>query len=119
MLQICSDWLASTQENEASGSSSANEPKLDRGGADLPPNTEGNLDFSRPLCVSSWAEKSFLVALNRAEKISNHIRAMDGVPLIEFLIAFFSGLPLAALSLNLLNCFIVSQVLLRCQMQWK
>ncbi|XP_062091271.1 serine/threonine-protein kinase ATG1a [Humulus lupulus] len=78
VLQICSSWLASS-ENEASGSSIANEPKLDQEDAALPSNTEGNLDFSQPSCVSMWAEKSFLVAFNRAEKLSNHVRSnIDG-----------------------------------------
>lgn len=80
MLQICNDWLASTPENEASGSSTVNEPRLDQGVADLLLNTEGNLDFSRPSFVSSWAENSFVVAFNRAEKLSNHVRNMDGEP---------------------------------------
>ncbi|PON75522.1 LOW QUALITY PROTEIN: hypothetical protein PanWU01x14_041470, partial [Parasponia andersonii] len=51
-------WLAFTPENEASGSSTANKPKLDQGGTDLAPNTEGNLDLSRPSCVSMWALRS-------------------------------------------------------------
>ncbi|PON78931.1 Serine/threonine protein kinase [Parasponia andersonii] len=78
VLQTCNVWLASTSENEASGSSTANDHKLDQEGADLPPNTEGNPDFSRPSCVSLWAEKSFVVAVYRAEKLSDHIRNMDG-----------------------------------------
>ncbi|XP_030488353.2 serine/threonine-protein kinase ATG1a isoform X1 [Cannabis sativa] len=77
VLQISSNWLASS-ENEATGSSVANEPKLDQKGATLASNTEGNLDFSQPSCVSLWAEKSFLVAFNRAEKLSNHLRNIDG-----------------------------------------
>ncbi|PON38440.1 hypothetical protein TorRG33x02_345040 [Trema orientale] len=63
VLQFAVAGLASTPENEASGSSTANKPKLDQGGADLPPNTEGNLDFSRPSCVSMRVENHFLLLL--------------------------------------------------------
>lgn len=77
-LQICSTWLGSTTENDEPGSSSANDPRLAQGGVVLSPSTEENIDFSRPSCVSMWAEKSFLDAFNRAEKLSQHIHNMDG-----------------------------------------
>lgn len=77
-LEICGSWLASITENEEPGSSSENDPKHTQTVAGSSQDTEGNIDFNRPSCVSSWTEKSFLVAFNRAEKLSHHIRNMDG-----------------------------------------
>nr|XP_048334704.1 serine/threonine-protein kinase ATG1a-like [Ziziphus jujuba var. spinosa] len=78
-FEICSAWLNSGAESEPPGSISANESKLVEGGAGLSPNTEEHVDFSRPSSVSTWAEQAFIVAFNRAEKLSYHIQAMDGV----------------------------------------
>lgn len=77
-FEICSAWLNSGAESEPPGSISANESKLVEGGAGLSPNTEEHVDFSRPSSVSTWAEQAFIVAFNRAEKLSYHIQAMDG-----------------------------------------
>ncbi|KAH7519417.1 hypothetical protein FEM48_Zijuj08G0033900 [Ziziphus jujuba var. spinosa] len=76
-FEICSAWLNSGAESEPPGSISANESKLVEGGAGLSPNTEEHVDFSRPSSVSTWAEQAFIVAFNRAEKLSYHIQAMD------------------------------------------
>ncbi|XP_015888950.3 serine/threonine-protein kinase ATG1a [Ziziphus jujuba] len=78
-FEICSAWLNSGSESEPPGSISANESKLVEGGAGLSPNTEEHVDFSRPSSVSTWAEQAFIVAFNRAEKLSYHIQVMDGV----------------------------------------
>ncbi|KAF3439775.1 hypothetical protein FNV43_RR18053 [Rhamnella rubrinervis] len=77
-LEICTKWLASNAESELPGCSSANESKLVEGGEGLLPKTEEHVDFSRPSSVSTWAEQAFIVAFNRAEKLSHHIQALDG-----------------------------------------
>lgn len=77
-LEICGKWLASNAESELPGSSSANESKLVELGEGLSPNTEELVDFSRPSSVSSWAEQAFIVAFDRAERLSHRIQAMDG-----------------------------------------
>lgn len=71
-IQICSSWLASASEGELPESSSTNESITSRIGA------EKHIDFSRPSSVSMWAEQGFIVACDRAEKLSYHIRDMDG-----------------------------------------
>ncbi|KAK4578168.1 hypothetical protein RGQ29_028348 [Quercus rubra] len=71
-IQICSSWLASASEGELPESSSTNESITSRTGV------EKHIDFSRPSSVSMWAEQGFIVACDRAEKLSYHIRDMDG-----------------------------------------
>lgn len=43
------------------------------------------LDFTNPLQVFSWAERGFLLAYDRAEKLSNIVQHSDGLflPYIE------------------------------------
>ncbi|KAL5572228.1 hypothetical protein UlMin_021825 [Ulmus minor] len=77
-LQICSTWLTSSTNTEIPASNLANEPILVQGGTTLSPITEEAVDFTRPSSVSSWAENSFVIAFNRAEKLSQIIREMDG-----------------------------------------
>ncbi|XP_062154872.1 serine/threonine-protein kinase ATG1a isoform X3 [Alnus glutinosa] len=77
-LQICSSWMASTAEGELPASSSTNESIPSWEAAVLSPNTENHIDFSRPSSVSLWAEQGFIVAFDRAEKSSHHVRHMDG-----------------------------------------
>lgn len=77
-LQICSSWLASTAEGEFPASSSNNESIPSWEAAGLSPNTENHIDFSRPSSVSLWAEQGFIVAFDRAERSSYHVRDMDG-----------------------------------------
>lgn len=105
-LEICGSWLASITENEEPGSSSENDPKHTQTVAGSSQDTEGNIDFNRPSCVSSWTEKSFLVAFNRAEKLSHHIRNMDGSRSFKFLMPFSSDLYFQGLGLNLRNCLL-------------
>ena len=62
-LQICSSCLASAAEGELPESSSTNEVQ-----------GRSHINFSRS---SSWAEQGFIVAFNRADKLSNHIKNMD------------------------------------------
>lgn len=71
-IEICNSWLASASEGELPESSSTNESITSRIGA------EEHIDFSRPSSVSLWAEQGFIVAYDRAEKLSHHIRDMDG-----------------------------------------
>lgn len=75
-LQICNSWLASIEKDEIPESSSANESSVVQGG--LSPNNSENVDFTRPSSVSVWAEQGFIVAVDRAEKLSYHVRDMDG-----------------------------------------
>ncbi|XWS76796.1 hypothetical protein CRYUN_Cryun01aG0208600 [Craigia yunnanensis] len=76
-LQICSSWMTSAAENELPGSSSANEPSNVQGSAHLSPNSEYNVGLTRPPSVCIWAEQGFIVAYDRAEKLSCHLQDMD------------------------------------------
>ena len=75
-FQICSNWQASVDKDEIPESSSANALSVVQGGLSL--NNSENLDFTIPSSVSVWAEQGFLVAFDRAEKLSYHVRDMDG-----------------------------------------
>uniref|UniRef100_A0A5B6Z0J5 Putative serine/threonine-protein kinase ATG1 n=1 Tax=Davidia involucrata TaxID=16924 RepID=A0A5B6Z0J5_DAVIN len=76
-LRVCSSWLASTMEDVLSRSCSANESTPVQKGAGLSPCSEETVDFSMPESVSTWAEQGFLVAFDRAERLSDHLRNMD------------------------------------------
>ncbi|KAK6285883.1 hypothetical protein POUND7_012062 [Theobroma cacao] len=76
-LQICSSWMNSATENELPGSSSGNEPTNVQGSAHLSPNSEYNVDFSRPSSVGIWVQQQFIVACDHAEKLSCHLQDMD------------------------------------------
>lgn len=73
-LQICSSWLTSTSHSELPGRGSAYEHTP----TSSDPNLENNVDFSSPSSVSTWAEQGFILALDRAEKLSYNIRETDG-----------------------------------------
>ncbi|KAL6131174.1 hypothetical protein ACLB2K_069552 [Fragaria x ananassa] len=80
-LQICGNWQASVDKDEIPESSSANASSVVQGGFTSSGNTlnnSENLDFTSPSSVSVWAEQGFLVAFDRAEKLSYHVRDMDG-----------------------------------------
>ncbi|XP_068315942.1 serine/threonine-protein kinase ATG1a-like isoform X1 [Pyrus communis] len=74
-IQICSTWLASSKEDKSPEGSSANESL--QGGAALSTKASENVDFSRPSSVLMWAEQGFIVAVDRAERLSYHIQEMD------------------------------------------
>ncbi|XP_050147030.1 serine/threonine-protein kinase ATG1a-like isoform X1 [Malus sylvestris] len=74
-IQICSTWLASSKEDKSPKGSSANESL--QGGAASSTNASENVDFSQPSSVLMWAEQGFIVAVDRAEKLSYHIQEMD------------------------------------------
>ncbi|KAJ4728005.1 Kinase family protein [Melia azedarach] len=76
-LQICSSWLTSTSQSELPATSSANK-RLVQGGTSSAPNSENNVDFSSLSSVCMWAEQGFILAFDRAEKLSSNIRDMDG-----------------------------------------
>ncbi|XP_020216599.1 serine/threonine-protein kinase ATG1a [Cajanus cajan] len=76
-LEICSSWLASIAKSEFPGSSSANE-SISASEVDLPQTTEQKINFSDPASISLWAKHEFIVAVDRAEKLSCHIQNMDG-----------------------------------------
>lgn len=46
---------------------------------DISQNILEELDFTNPLQVVSWAERGFLIAYNRAEKLSNIVQHSDGL----------------------------------------
>ncbi|XVE77352.1 hypothetical protein DITRI_Ditri13aG0055500 [Diplodiscus trichospermus] len=76
-LHICSSWMASAVENELTGSSSANEPANVQSSAHLSPKSEHNVDLGRPSSARIWAEQGFIVAYDRAEKLSSHLQDID------------------------------------------
>ncbi|XWS35971.1 hypothetical protein CRYUN_Cryun20dG0042000 [Craigia yunnanensis] len=76
-LQICSAWRATAAENELPGSISANETTNVQSSANLSPKSEQNVDFSRLSSVCIWAKQGFIVAYDRAEKLTCHIQDMD------------------------------------------
>lgn len=77
-IQICSSWLASAAGSELPESSSTNESTLVYGGTDLSPETTDKIDFLRPSSACKWAEQGFILAVNHAEKLSDHLRDMNG-----------------------------------------
>ncbi|XVF33067.1 hypothetical protein REPUB_Repub17cG0136500 [Reevesia pubescens] len=76
-VQICSSWMTSAAENELPGSSSVNEPTNIQSSADSSPNSGYNVDLSRPSSACICAEQGFIVAYDRAEKLSYHLQDMD------------------------------------------
>ncbi|XP_038682185.1 serine/threonine-protein kinase ATG1a isoform X2 [Tripterygium wilfordii] len=72
-LEICGSWLASVSERELPESSSANKSF----GCDDLFKKEDNIDFSKTSSVYQWAEQGFIIAFDRAEKLSSHIQQMD------------------------------------------
>ncbi|XP_008808264.1 serine/threonine-protein kinase ATG1a [Phoenix dactylifera] len=77
-LHICSSWMASTAEADALNTFSANEtPSHQKDHMSL--NIAEGVDFMKPSSICSWAEKGFVVACDRAEKISNTLRDIGDV----------------------------------------
>ncbi|XP_052479905.1 serine/threonine-protein kinase ATG1a isoform X3 [Gossypium raimondii] len=77
-LQICSSWKTSAPDNESPGSNSGNQPTTTiQSSADLAPNSGDNVDLNKPSSACIWAEQGFIVAYDRAEKLSCHLRDMD------------------------------------------
>nr|XP_029119867.1 serine/threonine-protein kinase ATG1a isoform X3 [Elaeis guineensis] len=78
VLHICSSWMASTAEADVLNTSSANEnPSYQKEIMSL--NIAEGVDFMKPSSVCSWAQKGFVVACDRAEKISNSLRDIGDV----------------------------------------
>lgn len=75
-LEICSSWLASTK-SESPKSSSAHE-SIFASDIHLPETTQQKINFSDPSSVFLWAKHEFIVAVDRAEKLSCRIQNMDG-----------------------------------------
>ncbi|XP_042498515.1 serine/threonine-protein kinase ATG1a [Macadamia integrifolia] len=75
-LGLCGYWVASTAEGDSPGSSA--KCMLD----DTTPSqslfSNDNIDYSSPAAVSEWAERGFIVALDRADNLSNQLRDIDG-----------------------------------------
>ncbi|TXG63130.1 hypothetical protein EZV62_010124 [Acer yangbiense] len=70
-FQICDSWM--TSESELPSTSSGNKSTIVQDGTC----SASNSDFSNPSSVAMWAEKGFIVAFDRAEKLSNYVRDMD------------------------------------------
>ncbi|KAH1081101.1 hypothetical protein J1N35_020862 [Gossypium stocksii] len=77
-LQICSSWKTSAPDNESPGSNSGNQPTTTiQSSADLASNSGDNVDLNKPSSACIWAEQGFIVAYDRAEKLSCHLQDMD------------------------------------------
>ncbi|TVU48586.1 hypothetical protein EJB05_08227, partial [Eragrostis curvula] len=73
-LDACSLWMDATGDGNLAKSSQEHFlPKSDRSSL----NVSRGLDFTRPVSVCSWAESEFMKAYDRAEKISQRLRAND------------------------------------------
>jgi serine/threonine-protein kinase ULK/ATG1 len=83
VLEICNHWVASNEGSELPESSSANESTFVHGGIDLIPPASGKMDFIEPSSAYKWAEKSFILAFDRTEKLSHNLRYMDGMALYQ------------------------------------
>lgn len=74
VVRVCSSWVASS-------SSTADKLEESRTSVNSLSNSkEGKyvVDFCRPCSVSLWAEQGFIRAFDRADKLSLHLRDMDG-----------------------------------------
>ncbi|PNX96424.1 serine/threonine-protein kinase ATG1-like protein, partial [Trifolium pratense] len=76
-LDICSTWLDPISEGELPRSSSVNESIIACGDTSLSQTME-RINFSDRLSASLWAKRGFIIAVDRAEKLSSHIQNMDG-----------------------------------------
>ena len=83
VLEICNHWVASNEGSELPESSSANESTFVHGGIDLILPASGKMDFIEPSSAYKWAEKSFILAFDRTEKLSHNLRYMDGMALYQ------------------------------------
>ncbi|CAI8607772.1 unnamed protein product [Vicia faba] len=77
-LDICSTWLAPISKNELHGSSSVNESVIARGDTGLSQTIDHKINFNDRPSVSLWVKHGFIIAVDRAEKLSYHIQNMDG-----------------------------------------
>lgn len=77
-LDICSTWLAPISKNALHGSSSVNESVIACGDATLSHIFNHKINFNDHHSVSLWAKHGFIIAVDRAEKLSCHIQNMDG-----------------------------------------
>lgn len=77
-LDICGTWSVPISEGELNGSSSINESIIAGGDASLSQTMEQKINFSDHSSVSLWAKHGFVIAVDRAEKLSCHIQNMDG-----------------------------------------
>lgn len=77
-LDICSTWSLPISKGELNGRSSINESIIASGDASLSQTMEQKINFSDHSSVSLWAKHGFVIAVDRAEKLSCHIQNMDG-----------------------------------------
>ncbi|XP_074273351.1 serine/threonine-protein kinase ATG1a [Silene latifolia] len=74
-FQICSSWLSSGKENDAS---SLGNESCDKAGASSSSNAQNTADFRDPASMSGWAEQGFILACDRTEKLSKYLQDGDG-----------------------------------------
>ena len=77
-LEICKSWLPSPPEVELPGSTSLNDSTFVCGAMGLSHTGEYELDLQKPSSVYLWAEQGFILAVDRAEKLSSRIQNIDG-----------------------------------------
>ncbi|WVZ17395.1 hypothetical protein V8G54_010377 [Vigna mungo] len=76
-LEICNSWMASLTTSGLPESSSTNE-SISSSNVELPQTSELKINFSDPSSVSMWAKHEFVLAVDRAEKLSCRVQNMDG-----------------------------------------
>ncbi|XP_047161447.1 serine/threonine-protein kinase ATG1a isoform X1 [Vigna umbellata] len=76
-LEICNSWMASLTTSGFPESSSTNE-SISSSNVELPQTSELKINFSDPPSVSMWAKHEFVLAVDRAEKLSCRVQNMDG-----------------------------------------
>ncbi|XP_014521602.1 serine/threonine-protein kinase ATG1a isoform X2 [Vigna radiata var. radiata] len=76
-LEICNSWMASLTTSGLPESSSTNE-SISSSNVELPQTSELKINFSDPPSVSMWAKHEFVLAVDRAEKLSCRVQNMDG-----------------------------------------
>ncbi|CAN0889259.1 Serine/threonine-protein kinase ATG1a [Linum grandiflorum] len=70
-VEICGSWVASTPGNDSPGSSDTTQ-RLD------PQLVADITDIDEPSSANKWAEEGFISALNHGEKLSVHLKNLDG-----------------------------------------
>ncbi|KAF9688025.1 hypothetical protein SADUNF_Sadunf02G0154100 [Salix dunnii] len=83
VLEICNHWVASTEGSELPESSSATEFAAVHEGIDLIPPAIDKMGFIKPSSACKWAEKGFITAFDRTEKLSHNLQDMDGMALYQ------------------------------------
>ncbi|WOK98950.1 serine/threonine-protein kinase ATG1a isoform X1 [Canna indica] len=78
-MQLCKIWMASSNDQDYLPRLSTNYHQSHETDH-FSQNITVEMNFTNPLLVCSWAERGFLVAYDRAEKLSNGFQDTDGDP---------------------------------------